>query len=237
MQAMRSAWQSSGMPSRASPLPQWFCEHTNCVKQHKTCGSWPAMQATRSAWQSSGMPSRAGSLPQGFCEHRLCETTQNLWELACLRCKRRGLPGKPRGCHRGQARSHNGSVNNDCVKQHKTCGSWLACDASDAVCLAILGDAIAGKPAPTKAVRWGEDIRVPFRSFPKVLATRAKPAFQLDENAGYVRNGTVTAPTKITQSPPYSAHFSWPDKAPCPPPKSARGSYCPAAGSWSTGQY
>ena len=30
-----------------------------------------------------------------------------------------------------------------------TCGSWLACDASDAICLVNLGDAIASKPAPT----------------------------------------------------------------------------------------
>ena len=31
-----------------------------------------------------------------------------------------------------------------------TCGSWLACDASDAVFELNRVDAIAGKPAPTK---------------------------------------------------------------------------------------
>ena len=29
------------------------------------------------------------------------------WELACLRCIRRGLSGISRRCHREQARSHN----------------------------------------------------------------------------------------------------------------------------------
>ncbi|AOA05367.1 hypothetical protein BFC21_06065 [Pseudomonas sp. TMW 2.1634] len=33
----------------------------------------------------------------------------NLWELACLRCGRRGLSGTPQRCHRGQARFHKGS--------------------------------------------------------------------------------------------------------------------------------
>ena len=33
----------------------------------------------------------------------------NLWELACLRCRRRGLAGTAQRCHRGQARSHKGS--------------------------------------------------------------------------------------------------------------------------------
>ncbi|NCE88565.1 hypothetical protein DK871_00240 [Pseudomonas sp. L13] len=31
------------------------------------------------------------------------------------------------------------------------CGSWLACDADASVCQPHLGDAIAGKPAPTQA--------------------------------------------------------------------------------------
>ena len=33
----------------------------------------------------------------------------NLWELACLRCGRRGLAGTPQRCPREQARSHKGS--------------------------------------------------------------------------------------------------------------------------------
>ncbi|RAG99710.1 hypothetical protein DJ480_26480 [Pseudomonas sp. Leaf98] len=31
------------------------------------------------------------------------------------------------------------------------CGSWLACDSIISVCQLHLGDAIAGKPAPTQA--------------------------------------------------------------------------------------
>ena len=31
------------------------------------------------------------------------------------------------------------------------CGSWLACDAGNSVCQLLRADAIAGKPAPTKA--------------------------------------------------------------------------------------
>ena len=42
-----------------------------------------------------------------------------------------------------------------------------------------------------KAVRWGEDLLVPFGSFQKGLAVRAKPIFQLDANAGYVTGGSV----------------------------------------------
>ena len=49
-----------------------------------------------------------------------------------------------------------------------------------------------GNLSEAKAVRWGEDFLVPFWSFKKGLAVRAKPIFQLDPNAGYVRRGTVT---------------------------------------------
>ncbi|MDE4515678.1 hypothetical protein C7A07_09955 [Pseudomonas fragi] len=36
------------------------------------------------------------------------------------------------------------------LKRHKTCGSWLACDAGASVCQTNRGDAVASKPAPTK---------------------------------------------------------------------------------------
>ncbi|PAA28552.1 hypothetical protein CJU73_12235 [Pseudomonas fragi] len=35
-------------------------------------------------------------------------------------------------------------------EHRKTCGSWLACDADNAVRLAHRSDAIASKPAPTE---------------------------------------------------------------------------------------
>ena len=48
-----------------------------------------------------------------------------------------------------------------------------------------------GNLSAAKAVRWGEDFLVPFWSFKKGLAVRAKPIFQLDANAGYVTGGSV----------------------------------------------
>ena len=48
-----------------------------------------------------------------------------------------------------------------------------------------------GNLGVAKAVRWGEDFLVPFWSFKKGLAVRAKAKFQLDTNAGYVLNVSV----------------------------------------------
>ena len=48
-----------------------------------------------------------------------------------------------------------------------------------------------GNLSAAKAVRWGEDLLVPFGSFQKGLAVKAKPIFRLDANAGYVRGGPV----------------------------------------------
>ena len=104
------------------------------------------------------------------------------WELACLRCRYRGLSGKPWRCHREQARSHNvaespvgaglpamqaqGAVRKTVVIpsrasplpqcRRKSSGSWLACDAGTGGCQANRGDAIASKPAPTMSpqVQW-----------------------------------------------------------------------------------
>ncbi|PRW82836.1 hypothetical protein C7A07_28950, partial [Pseudomonas fragi] len=47
------------------------------------------------------------------------------------------------------ARSHNDPASREFCWPCITCGSWLACDAGDAVCQVLRGDAIAGKPAPT----------------------------------------------------------------------------------------
>ncbi len=48
-----------------------------------------------------------------------------------------------------------------------------------------------GNLSEAKAVRWGEDFLVPFWSFKKGLAVRAKPIFQLNADAGYVLNTSV----------------------------------------------
>ncbi|ARQ74581.1 hypothetical protein B6D87_10290 [Pseudomonas fragi] len=71
------------------------------------------------------------------------------WELTCLRRRQHGLAGTPQRCHREQARSHNDPASREFCWPCITCGSWLACDASDAVCQVLRGDAIASKPAPT----------------------------------------------------------------------------------------
>ncbi|PJK35182.1 hypothetical protein CWC48_08225 [Pseudomonas sp. S10E 269] len=42
------------------------------------------------------------------------------------------------------------------------CGSWLACDAGDSVCLIHRGDAIAGKPAPT-LIAFQTQVRAAFQ--------------------------------------------------------------------------
>ncbi|PAA07590.1 hypothetical protein CJU74_24105 [Pseudomonas fragi] len=42
------------------------------------------------------------------------------------------------------------AVDRGFCEHRKTCGSWLACDANNAVWLAHSGDAIASKPAPTE---------------------------------------------------------------------------------------
>ena len=55
-----------------------------------------------------------------------------------------------------------------------------------------------GNLSAAKAVRWGEDFLVPFWSFKKGLAVRAKPIFQLDAHAGYVRGGPVNVQRTFT---------------------------------------
>ena len=39
---------------------------------------------------------------------RILLAMDHLWELACLRSRRRGLADAPQRCHRGQARPHKG---------------------------------------------------------------------------------------------------------------------------------
>ena len=58
-----------------------------------------------------------------------------------------------------------------------------------------------GNLSEAKAVRWGEDFLVPFWSFKKGLAVRAKPIFQLDTNGGYVLNVSVKK-TRSSRSQP-----------------------------------
>ena len=82
-------------------------------RQHrKNCGYWLACDAGDAVWPahrrdaiaSKPAPTKDPAKPQVLL------TMQNLWELACLRCWRRGLAGTPQGYHRGQARSHRGDL-------------------------------------------------------------------------------------------------------------------------------
>ena len=60
----------------------------------------PAIQTLRSVRTIAAMPSRASPLPQGGGAGKpwIQLVMHYLWELACLRCRRLGLPG-----HRGDA--------------------------------------------------------------------------------------------------------------------------------------
>ena len=83
------------LPSRASPLPQ-------C--RRKSSGSWLACDAGTGGCQENRGDAIASKPAPTM-------SPQVQWELACLRCRHRGLSGKPWRCHREQARSHNVAVN------------------------------------------------------------------------------------------------------------------------------
>ena len=68
-----------------------------------------------------------------------------LWELAGQRFRHRAGSGIVRGCYRRQAGSYRGWR-----PMGPFCGRWLARDSGTAPCLALCGDAFAGKPAPTE---------------------------------------------------------------------------------------
>ncbi|PAA32024.1 hypothetical protein CJU73_03090 [Pseudomonas fragi] len=99
------------MPSRASPLPQRLLARHRFCWRSITCGSWLACDADYAVWQalrsdaiaSKPAPTKALGKPQ------IPLAMHYLWELACLRSRRRGVADAPQGCHRGQARSHKGS--------------------------------------------------------------------------------------------------------------------------------
>ena len=159
MQAQGGVRQTVAIPSRASPLPQY---------RRKSSGSWLACDAGTEGCQANRGDTIASKPAPTM-------SPQVQWELACLRCRHRGLSGKPRRYHREQARSHNVAASpvgaglpamqaQGAVRQtvaipsrasplqqcrRKSSGSWLACDAGTEGCQANRGDTIASKPAPT----------------------------------------------------------------------------------------
>ena len=112
MLATRSGRYTAAMPSRASPLPQKILPNRRFCWQCITCGSWLACDTGDAVWPGHRSAAIAGkpapTKAPGKAQSLLAMT--NLWELACLRCGRRGLAGTPQGYHRGQARSHRGDL-------------------------------------------------------------------------------------------------------------------------------
>ncbi len=107
---------------------------------------WSAIQAQRRVWRCAVMLSPASRLLQ-----RVAANGAFLWELACQRFRHRAGSGIVRGCYRRQAGSYRGWRS-----MGPFCGRWLARDSGTAPCLALCGDAFAGKPAPTEGGRqWG----------------------------------------------------------------------------------
>jgi hypothetical protein len=183
MQTTRSVRKNRAIPSRASPLPQdcaaacrcpcgsWLaCDANNAVTQKKqgdTIASkpaptrlrsplagalvgagLPAMQTTRSVRKNRAISSRASPLPQGL-RSRLkvalvgaglpaMQTTRSVRKNRAISSRASPLPQGP--CEVA------------CM-WCRTCGSWLACDANNAVSQEKPGDIIASKPAPTRTAK------------------------------------------------------------------------------------
>ena len=151
-----------------------------------TCGSWLACDADGADWQvhrSDAIASKPAPTGGGAGKPRIQFVMHYLWELACLRCRRRGLAGTPQRCHREQARSHRGGLASrefswSCI----TCGSWLACDAGGADWQVHRSDAIASRPAPTGGgFRFIRSTKIPSgkksaRPNPAGAANRPAPA-------------------------------------------------------------
>ena len=108
MQTARSGRHTAALPSRASPLPQRGLASRGFSWPCITCGSWLACDAGDADWQvhrSAAIASKPAPT-KGPGKLWILLAMHHLWELACLRCGRRGLAGTPRRCHREQARSH-----------------------------------------------------------------------------------------------------------------------------------
>ena len=98
MQTARTGRYTASMPSRASPLPQRFLASREFSWSCITYGSWFACDADGADWQvhcsdaiaSKPAPTKVLGKP------RIQLVMHYLWELACLRCRRRGLSGKLR---------------------------------------------------------------------------------------------------------------------------------------------
>ena len=89
---------TASFASRASPLPQYCEAACRCP-----CGSWFACDANNAVSQEKQGDTLASKPAPTGLRSRL---QVPLWELACLRCKRRDQSGKIGRYLREQARSH-----------------------------------------------------------------------------------------------------------------------------------
>ena len=176
MQTTRSVRKYRAIPSRASPLPQdctaacrrpcgsWIaCDANDAVTQEKqgdTIASKPAPTGLRSrlqvplwelAWLRCSQRGQSGKTGRYLREQARSHSTakplagalvgaglpamQSTWSVR----KNRAIPS------RASPLPQNGAAACRCP-----CGSWLACDANDAVTQKKQGDTIASKPAPTE---------------------------------------------------------------------------------------
>ena len=108
-----------------------------------------AMVSLRCTCQTVLSASQASQLPQVMHGRQNSRLAGSLWERACPRWYRCGVPARPRCLHRRQASSHRLCKASRIHGLQDHCGSGLARDGIAAVYLPDRVVCIAGKPAPT----------------------------------------------------------------------------------------
>ena len=176
MRTTRLVRKNRAIPSRASPLPQdceaacrcpcgsWLaCDANNAVTQKKqgdTFASKPAPTVLRSRFQ---VPLRELACLRCKQRGQSGKTERYHREQARSHSTAQPLPGAlvgaglpamqtTRSLRKNRAIPSRASpLPQDCAAACRCpCGSWLACDANNAVSQEKQGDTIASKPAPTE---------------------------------------------------------------------------------------
>ena len=110
MASLRCISHTASPGSQASQLPQVMHCQRNLRLARSLCGSGLARDGSTAVC----LPDRAVCIagkpaPTGYSSPTESVPCQEpLWERACPRWQRCGVPGTPQGCHREQARSHRG---------------------------------------------------------------------------------------------------------------------------------
>ena len=118
MSALRCASQTAPSASQASQLPQVIHRQQNLCLARSLCGSGLARDGSTAVSWPDRVASIAGKpAPTGFALPAEPAAWQDLlWERACSRWHRCGVPARPRRQHRRQASSHR-----FCIAS-RTCG-------------------------------------------------------------------------------------------------------------------